>query len=181
MRFGFIKDHRALWPVPVMCGVLQVSPSGYYAWRARPENKRAAENRMLLDEIRTAHAASGGRYGSPRVHAALRAGGRRVGRRRVERLMRRHGVHGLVAIALAIRLRSSDRRSRSRGPGARGPRTAATPSRLPQPAGPAVHGSGAEPEHQRAAAAVLPEGHRPERIARTTSPPWLRPSMLGLA
>ena len=97
MRFCFIEDHRTVWPVPAMCGVLQVSPSGYYAWRARPEGKRAAENRVLLEEIRTAHAASGGRYGSPRVHAALRAGGRRVGRRRVERLMRRHGVRGLAA------------------------------------------------------------------------------------
>ena len=97
MRFCFVEDHRTVWPVPVMCGVLQVSPSGYYAWRARPESKRAAENRVLLDEIRTAHAASGGRYGSPRVHAALRAGGKRVGRRRVKRLMRRHGVRALVA------------------------------------------------------------------------------------
>lgn len=79
MRLCFIEDHRAVWPVPVMCGVLQVSPSGYYAWRARPEGKRAAENWALLDEIRTAHAASGGRYGSPRVHAALRAGGKRAG------------------------------------------------------------------------------------------------------
>ena len=68
MRFCFVEDHRTVWPVPVMCGVLQVSPSGYYvrrtpwfdAWRARPEGKRAAENRALLGEIRTAHAASGG-------------------------------------------------------------------------------------------------------------------------
>ena len=97
MRLRFIEDHRTVWPAPVMCGVLQVSPSGYYAWRSRPEGKRTAENRVLLDEFRTAHAASGGRYGSPRVHAVLRAGGRRVGRRRVERLMRRNGVRGLVA------------------------------------------------------------------------------------
>ena len=97
MRFRFIEDHRTVWPVPVMCGVLQVSPSGYYAWRSRPEGKRAAENRVLLNEIRTAHAASQGRYGSPRVHAALRAGGRKVGRRRIERLMRHHGVRGLIA------------------------------------------------------------------------------------
>jgi putative transposase len=96
-RFRFIEDHRMVWPVPVMCGVLQVSPSGYYAWRSRPEGKRAADNRLLLDEIRTAHAASQGRYGSPRVHAALRAGGRKVGRRRIERLMRHHGVRGLIA------------------------------------------------------------------------------------
>ncbi len=59
MRFCFIEDHRTVWPVPVMRGVLQVSPSGYYAWRSRPEGQRAAENRVLLDEIRTAHAASG--------------------------------------------------------------------------------------------------------------------------
>lgn len=97
MRFRFIEDHRTVWPVPVMCGVLRVSPSGYYAWRSRPAGKRAAENRVLLDEICTAHAASQGRYGSPRVHAALRAGGRKLGRRRIERLMRRHGVQGLIA------------------------------------------------------------------------------------
>ncbi len=53
-----MEDHRTVWPVPVMCGMPQVSPSGYYAWRARPEAKRAAENRVLLDEIRTAHAAA---------------------------------------------------------------------------------------------------------------------------
>ena len=129
MRFCFIEDHRTVWPVPAMCGVLQVSPSGYYAWRARPEGKRAAENRALLEEIRTAHAASGGRYGSPRVHAALRTGGKRVGRRRVERLMRRHGVRGLAAPRR--RVQTTD--SRHAFPVA------------PKPAGPAVHGGGAEP------------------------------------
>jgi len=72
-------------------------PAKWHSHLRGPEGKRAAENRALVDEIRTAHAASGGRYGSPRVHAALRAGGKRVGRRRVERLMRRHGVRGLVA------------------------------------------------------------------------------------
>ena len=97
MRFRLIEDRRTVWPVPVMCSVLQAPRSGCCAWRSRPEGRRAAENQVLLDEIRTAHAASQGRYGSPRVHAALRAGGRRVGRRRVERLMRCHGVRGLIA------------------------------------------------------------------------------------
>lgn len=96
MRYRFIEDHRGTWPVPVMCDVFQVSTSGYYAWRSRPESQRAAENRVLLDSIRRVHEASQGRYGSRRVHAALRADGRRVGRRRVERLMRRHGVRGLI-------------------------------------------------------------------------------------
>ena len=97
MRFAFIEDHRGVWPVPAMCRVLRVSTAGYYAWRTRPESKRAVEDRALLGDIRRAHESSGGRYGSPRVHAVLRADAKRVGRGRVERLMRRHGVRGLVA------------------------------------------------------------------------------------
>ncbi len=90
MRFRAIQDHRDCWPVSLMCRVFQVSEAGYYAWRARPESKRTAESRVVLDDIRAVHAASQGRYGSPRVHAALRAGGRKVGRGRIERLMRVH-------------------------------------------------------------------------------------------
>lgn len=97
MRFRVIDEHRGCWPVSAMCRVFRVSVAGYYAWRARPDSKRAGENRALLDDIRAVHAASQGRYGSPRVHAALRARGQPVGRSRVERLMRIHGVRGLVA------------------------------------------------------------------------------------
>ena len=97
MRFRFIEDHREVFLVRVMCSVLRVSASGYYAWRGRPESARARANKALVEDIRRVHVGSRRRYGSPRVHAALRAGGRRVGRRRVERLMRRHGVRGLVA------------------------------------------------------------------------------------
>lgn len=97
MRFRAIEDHRGCWPVSVMCRVFRVSVAGYYAWRARPESERAAENKVLLEDIREVHAASQGRYGSPRVHAALRARGRSAGRGRIERLMRVHGVRGLVA------------------------------------------------------------------------------------
>lgn len=97
MRFRAIEEHRDCWPVSVMCRVFRVSVAGYYAWRTRPDNTRAAENRALLDDIRAVHAASQGRYGSPRVHAVLRTRGRRTGRGRVERLMRIHGVRGLVA------------------------------------------------------------------------------------
>jgi transposase InsO family protein len=92
MRFRFIEDQRATYPVRVMCGVLDVSPAGYYAWCRRPESRRDAANRGLLAEIRRVHADSRGRYGSPRVHAALRAEGIRAGRHRVAGLMRRHGL-----------------------------------------------------------------------------------------
>lgn len=92
MKFRFIEDHRDTWPVRVMCDALEVSASGYYAWRGRPESPRAAENRALLAGIRSVHARHRGRYGAPRIHAALRAEGRLVSRGRVERLMHRHGI-----------------------------------------------------------------------------------------
>lgn len=99
MRVRAIEDHRGCWPVALMCRVFRVSVAGYYAWRARPESERAAENRALLDDIREVHAASQGRYGSPRVQAALRAQGRRAGRGRIERLMHRRGVSGMACAA----------------------------------------------------------------------------------
>ena len=52
MRFRFIEDRRADYPVTIMCDVLGVSSAGYFAWRARPESPRAAANRELVDDIR---------------------------------------------------------------------------------------------------------------------------------
>jgi transposase InsO family protein len=94
MRFCFIEDHRAAFPVRIMCAVLEVSASGYYAWRDRPESRRATENHALAADIRRVHADNRAIYGSPRVHAALRAEGRRVGVNRIARLMRHHGIQG---------------------------------------------------------------------------------------
>ena len=92
MSYAFIRGHAAAFPVQVMCEVLGVSRSGYHAWAGRPESARAAADRDLAAEIRVAHEVSRGRYGSPRVHAELRAHGRRVGRKRVARLMRGMGL-----------------------------------------------------------------------------------------
>ncbi|MCS3453927.1 hypothetical protein M2192_009434 [Bradyrhizobium elkanii USDA 61] len=72
MSFRFIEDHRDAYPVRLMCAVLEVSVAGYYAWRGRPLSARATTNTALLAAIRQVHQDSGGRYGSPRVHAALR-------------------------------------------------------------------------------------------------------------
>jgi transposase InsO family protein len=94
MRFRFIEDHRAIFPVRVMCAVLEVSVSGYYAGRDRPESPRARANRALAAEIRRVHADNRAVYGSPRVHAALRGEGRRIGVNRIARLMRHHGIQG---------------------------------------------------------------------------------------
>src|SRR4051812_14201738 len=75
-----------------MCDVLSVSPSGFYAWRSRPESARQIANRELLADIRRVHADHRGRYGAPRIHAELRAEGQTVSRKRIERMMHRHGI-----------------------------------------------------------------------------------------
>ena len=74
-----------------MCRVLQVSTSGYYDWRRRPAPSIQDDERLLV-EIKAIHAASKRRYGSPRVHRALRDRGIRCGEKRVARLMQEHGI-----------------------------------------------------------------------------------------
>ena len=72
MRFAFIRRHTVEFPVDVMCAVLEVSTSGYYAWLHRPESLRSRDDRRLLLEIRAIHRQSRRRYGSPRLHRELR-------------------------------------------------------------------------------------------------------------
>lgn len=81
-------------PVSLMCELLEVSESGYWAWRKRPPSDRALYDAWLTERIRAIHGASGGRYGSPRVHAMLRREGIFVAEKRVERLMRLAGLQG---------------------------------------------------------------------------------------
>src|SRR5262249_36068786 len=92
MRFRLIEDHQGVWSVRVMCDALSVSPSGYYAWRSRPDSPRKIASRDLLADIRRVHAQHQERYGAPRIHAELRAAGQTVSRKRVERVMRQHGI-----------------------------------------------------------------------------------------
>jgi transposase InsO family protein len=97
MRFRFIEDRRADYPVRILCDVLDVSPAGYYAWRSRPESQRSAANRDLVDDIKRVHRDARGRYGSPRIHEELKAQGRRASRGRIERLMRQQGIRAIMA------------------------------------------------------------------------------------
>ena len=78
-----------------MCRVLEVSASGYYAWRKRPASKRAQEDGVLLRRIRTIHEASRQSYGVPRVYKELRENDVEVGRDRIARLMREAGLQGI--------------------------------------------------------------------------------------
>ena len=108
MRFRFIEDRRINYPVRIMCAVLDVSPAGYYAWRSRPESRRSAANRALVDDIKRVHRDSSGRYGRPRLHVELTAQGRGASRGRIERLMRRHGIRAIMA--RPRRMRTTDSR-----------------------------------------------------------------------
>ncbi len=94
MKFVFIASKQVAFPVSATCRVLGVSPSGYYAFCKRPVSARRSTDARLAAEIGVAHQRSRGIYGSPRVHQELRAHGVRVGKKRVERLMRESGLQG---------------------------------------------------------------------------------------
>lgn len=94
MKFAFIAELEVAFPIVVTCRVLEVSTSGFYAWRGRRASPRAQRDQELSARVRAAYASSKGRYGSPRVHAELRAEGEKVGRKRVARLMKEAHLAG---------------------------------------------------------------------------------------
>ena len=93
-RYRFIAAQKAHHSVAQLCRVLQVAPSGYYAWQHRLPSPRAQANAGLTEQIREVHERSRWTYGAPRVHADLRARGQRISRKRVARLMREAGLVG---------------------------------------------------------------------------------------
>ena len=88
MKYRAIRDNARRFAVKLMCSALEVSTSGYYAWRDRPRSARAQANHQLLGQIRDAHRRSRCNYGSPRITRELRAQGHCVGENRIARLMR---------------------------------------------------------------------------------------------
>ena len=92
MRYEFIAADEGEHDVKRLCQALEVTRSGYYAWRSRPIGIREQENRELTVQIRQEHQNSRQTYGSPRIHAALQHQGVVCGRKRVARLMRMHGI-----------------------------------------------------------------------------------------
>ncbi len=92
MRFAFIADHADQYTITTLCRVLGVSTSGYYVWCSRPASRRQQGDGELVSRIRDAHRVSRGTYGSPRIHAELRAAGIHCGCKRVARLMRQEGI-----------------------------------------------------------------------------------------
>jgi transposase InsO family protein len=94
--FKLIDAERASYPVAMLCKMLGVSKSGYYAWRDRPPSRRTQQDALLTEKIRQIHSRSRETYGYLRVHAELRSLGIGCGRRRVARLMRAAGLRGCM-------------------------------------------------------------------------------------
>lgn len=92
MRYAFIAAHAIEFSTVLMCRVLNVSRSGYYAWHGRPESERNIQNRGLLESIKCVFKKSRKTYGSPRVHQQLMSDGEMCSRGRVERLMSANGI-----------------------------------------------------------------------------------------
>lgn len=93
MKYRFIADHAAQYPVRTLCRVLEVSRAGYYTWKGRAEQARQPRGELKLRVlVRCAFRKSRGTYGSPRVHQELREEGVRVSRKRVARVMREEGL-----------------------------------------------------------------------------------------
>jgi transposase InsO family protein len=107
VRFTFIRDHAEEFPVDVLCHVLQVSRSGYYAWRQRPPSLQARRRTELVEQIRQVHASHRCVYGSPRIAAELHAQGVSCAENTVAKLMRQHGIRSKTARRFVVRTTDS--------------------------------------------------------------------------
>jgi transposase InsO family protein len=97
VTYRFIDTHQSQWPVRLLCETLEVSPTGYYAWRQCPRSSQEQRHAALLVEIRAVHAEFKARYGSPRIHAELVARGHDCCVNTVAKLMRENGIAAKTA------------------------------------------------------------------------------------
>jgi putative transposase len=107
-----MSANQATFPIAVMARVLGVSEAGYYAWRNRPASVHTLADAALLKRVRTVHASSRETYGSPRVHAELRAEGEKHGRKRIARLMRAAGLVGASRRRAGVTTTKRDKEAR---------------------------------------------------------------------
>lgn len=107
MRFAFIRDHKAEFPVEVLCDALKVSRSGYYAWSRRPPSPAALRRGRLVAEIRRAHGESRATYGSPRVFRTVKARGVPCCENTVAKLMRAERVRAKARRPFVVRTTDS--------------------------------------------------------------------------
>jgi putative transposase len=109
VRFQFIAEHGGEFPVTQMCRELDVSASGFYAWRKRPPSVREMANQELFDMIKAVYNDNREVYGSPRIYRDLRCQGVSCGENRVARLMRLRGLRAKQS----RRFKSTTRRNKA--------------------------------------------------------------------
>jgi transposase InsO family protein len=103
-----VQEMAKYYPVRELCAVLEVTRSGYYAWCSGQETARQIANRLLAEQIHRVHREKKGCYGSPRVTQQLRREGQRCNHKRVERLMRQHGLKGCSSRKRRVRTTNSE-------------------------------------------------------------------------
>jgi putative transposase len=96
MKYRFVAAERASYPVRLLCKVVGVVASGFYAWLRRVPSRRQADDQRVKEKVEQIFQASRQTYGSPRIHAELQEAGLRISRKRVARLMRESGIVALV-------------------------------------------------------------------------------------
>lgn len=92
MKYAWIRQQSAQHPIRLLCQALQVSCSGFYAWRDRPQSERIHANQRLSEQILAVHHATREAYGSERLWRELRDRGIACGRNRVRRLRRQNKI-----------------------------------------------------------------------------------------
>jgi len=107
MKFAFIHDHQEEFPVDIVCDVLCVSRSGYYAWRRRAPSARSRRREQLTEQIRQIHRDSREVYGAPRVHQELKAEGVQCARNTVAKLMRQATIRSKTRRRFVVRTTDS--------------------------------------------------------------------------
>ena len=104
MRHRFVDQHRRVWPIVIMCKVLQVSRGGFYGWRRRPQSLQAKRRCALTVKIKAVHEQSRQTYGSPRVHHELLAQGEGCCRNTVATIMHDNSIKSRIKRKLRRRL-----------------------------------------------------------------------------
>lgn len=95
-------------PVSISCIALGLSRSGFYAWLSRPQSERQQENECLIVQIQEVHKQSRGTYGLPRIHERLKQLGKKAGKNRVSRLMKKTGISGLISKRFKVKTTDSN-------------------------------------------------------------------------
>jgi putative transposase len=108
VKYAFIRKHGDMHKITRLCGLLEVSPSGFYDWRDRPESKRSHENKRLTAKIEQYHQQSRAIYGSPKIHEDLMAEGATCSVNRVARLMKVANIQSKMAVKFVITTNSKN-------------------------------------------------------------------------